>query len=307
MTQLFCERYSKLINEESFLTSPPIHDFQKTRWLKLLLEFNEDHIIYPNRFNCTWEATSYISTEIYDQYYSDRNIQKSQEHQINLNDNYSVSELFDITELWHQTLSDSYKSDFVTEFNKLFSNFKLPWRLMETGRIIKIDSSQFGEDIKNHAQELLRTIKSDNPIFLAAYQEYCNAKEKRSSKDYLGAILEASKSYESILKIITGEQTGTADQLIKTLLSKSLIKIPNTINKTGFGNQVLNSLPYLRNKLSVAHGSGESPPVEISAAFCNLAINLVSTLNIFLIEVYEEALTPEGKKQSTEQIDYIPF
>lgn len=305
--QLFSERYSKLIDENDFLSSHPISDFQKTKWNDLLLRFNEDSIINPDRFNSRWQETTYISYRVFEIYYSNRDIQKPQGNQIINNGNYTIKELFDITELWHNDLSDTHKSDFTEEINQLFTSFKLPWRLLMNGRIIKIDPSQFSVDLKNQALELLQSMQTDDPVFQAAFEEFCKANEKRTSKDYLGAVLEACKSYESILKNITGQQQGSAEQLIKTLINKSLINIPSNINNKGFSDRILGALPYLRNNLPTAHGAGDTPSVEISDAFCNLAINLASTLNLFLIEEYREHIILREEKQSLDQGDDIPF
>lgn len=305
--QLFSERYSKLIDNSDFGTSPPILDFQKIKWLELLLDFDESSVITPNRFDTTYEVDTYIRFEIFETYFSNRNIKKSHEKQITIDGNYTIWELFDITELWHLALSDFFKPDFRKDYNQLFSSFKLPWRLLDNGRIIKIDTSQFSEDLKNRALEQLQSMQANEPLFQSAFEEFCKANEKRTNKDYLGSILDACKSYESLLKIITGQKNGTADQLLKTLIGKRLLNIPDSINSNGFNSNVLNALPYLRNQLPTAHGAGEASTIEITDAFCNLALNLASSLNIYLMEDYKERITIDTKNQSIVPRDDIPF
>ena len=55
----------------------------------------------------------------------------------------------------------------------------------------------------------------------------------------------------------------------------------------GFREKVLMSLPYIRNNSTASHGAGRSM-AEISKNMANLAINLASALNSYLIDVFKE-------------------
>lgn len=54
----------------------------------------------------------------------------------------------------------------------------------------------------------------------------------------------------------------------------------------GFREKVMMTLPYIRNNSGADHGAGTATPI-ISKSLANLAINLASALNTYLIEAYK--------------------
>ena len=97
-------------------------------------------------------------------------------------------------------------------------------------------------------------------------------------------MINAEKSYESVLKVICGpeSETETANSLIKRLLEAGDLSLPEGLKPESFRNNVLMSLPVIRNKVA-AHGSGATG-CEVSGPMANLAVNLACALDTYLIQ-----------------------
>jgi hypothetical protein len=124
---------------------------------------------------------------------------------------------------------------------------------------------------------------------------------------YAEAISNAEKSYESVLKVICDILKGTADQLTKEYIDKTLCSLPATMKKEGFREKVLMALPFIRNNSSSDHGAGGSP-ANISRPLAQLAINLSAAMSTFLIEEYMVTIqTSERTETSTGEADGLLF
>ena len=206
-------------------------------------------------------------------------------------------------------LSQGEKAEFQAGINTVLTRRDLPWLLCE-GRMIKVDAEQFESDLKAKALELLGKMKNCEPVFQAAYGEFLSALEYYLKDDYMATISNAEKSYESILKVITGNAKGNANRLTMDYTSKYCVNLPTSMNVEGFRSNVMMSLPYVRNNSSSDHGAG-AVSVVISKSLANLALNLAASLNTYLIEEYRIAKvsgTSTGQEDvQGEAQDELPF
>ena len=153
--------------------------------------------------------------------------------------------IFSIIELQYNELSDNESREYTEEINKVFSENSLPW-LLTNGKVIKVDAQQFECDLKAKALAQMQELKDAEPKFQSAYTELTTAVEALENGDYQSAINNAGKSYESVLKVILGVDTGNANQLTQAYRD-TLLKVPATMQTGGFESQVMKSLPFIRN------------------------------------------------------------
>ncbi len=74
------------------------------------------------------------------------------------------------------------------------------------------------------------------------------------------------------MKVMTGLEHASADQLIKAMASKGYFDDLPATARLGFADQVMKTLPFIRNKLA-GHGQGAGV-VNVPAAYGELAIQL---------------------------------
>lgn len=287
---IFIERYADILEE----ICGDLDSRYNNSLLSVMMGFNEPSISYPNRYNygITYQTDAF--TEACNKF---NRIMKTDNHMgihYNIFDNSPDTDslsfqpiyyIFSIIELQYIELSTKEAEDFSVEINTVFSENNLPWLLVE-GKIVKIDSKQFECDLKLKALETMKALKDAEPKFKSAYNELATAIEAFEKKDYQSAINNASKSYESILKVILGVDRGNADKLTSQYMDQ-LLEVPDTMTKAGFREKVLMSLPHIRNKSGVDHGAG-AKEVVISKPMAKLAINLAAALDTYLIEEYAE-------------------
>lgn len=200
--------------------------------------------------------------------------------------NVFTPHLFDIIELQYDELSDGAengKEGFRKEINRVFREQDCPW-LFTDGRLVKVDAKQFEQDLKLKALGRMEELADANPLYQGAYDELRKAVDFLGRGDYAEAVINAGKSYESVLKVICGPgaETESANGLIKRLLESDKLSLPESLKPEAFQNSVLLSLPIIRNKVA-AHGSGATE-CEISAPMANLAVNLACALDTYLIQ-----------------------
>lgn len=198
--------------------------------------------------------------------------------------------LFDLIELQYAMLSDdpeNGKEGFRKEINGVFEDQNLPWLLVD-GRLIKIDAKQFEQDLKLKAIEQMRELQDASPAFQSAYDELVKAVEHLDRGDYTDAVTNANKSYESVMKVICGENKKSAGALAGLIASDEVLNLPDGIDPGIFKEKVLMSLPYIRNH-AAAHGAGQSPS-QADRALANLAVNLSCALSTFLIQETKDRL-----------------
>lgn len=191
--------------------------------------------------------------------------------------------LFDVIELQYDILSSKEKKEFTSEINKTFSENDIPW-LLTDGKMIKIDAKQFEADLKHKTLEKMKELTDCDPKFKSAYNELQKAIEFFSKEEYLEAIVNAEKCYESVMKIILGVEKGNAGALTNKVVNH--LNLPDTIKPAGLKDSVLMSLPFIRNN-AASHGAGAAN-LSISKSLANLAINLAASLCTYLIEESKE-------------------
>lgn len=193
--------------------------------------------------------------------------------------------LFDVIELQYDVLSAKEKKAFASEINKTLSQNDIPWLLVD-GKMLKIDAKQFEVDLKHKTMEKMKELTDCDPKFKSAYNELQKAMEFFSKGEYPEAIVNAEKCYESVMKIILGVGKGNAKALTSKMLEQ--LTLPDTINSVGFMDNVLMSLPFIRNN-AASHGAGTAD-ISISKSLANLAINLAASLCAYLIEESKESI-----------------
>jgi hypothetical protein len=150
-------------------------------------------------------------------------------------------------------------------------------------------------------------MKNNDPSFVEAFKELLAAYESYDKNDYKNAVLNAEKSYESVLKVVLNDAEGAVDSLLGKLINiPFFIKtFPKTMSKGGFKDKILSSLPYIRNLTKVGHGSG-SEDIDISKSLTRLSLNLSCTLSSCILYCYSEK-TAESPRKYKKIDEDLPF
>lgn len=298
MERLFSERYGELFQDESNWfggdddSNVPYN--VKVLIARVMEDFREPISIQPNRYDsCTvnTDALDLAISEL-DEHVGYRVVDLDMMRMGSGLDefralaNVYTPHLFDLIELQYDELSDDAengKGDFHREINKVFREHGIPWLLVD-GRLVKIDPKQFEQDLKLKALNRMEALKDACPLYQGAYDELRKAIDFLGRGDYAEAVINAEKSYESVLKVILGSEfeTGAANGLTKRLLEAGKLPLPEGLKPEAFQSSVLMSLPVIRNK-AAAHGSGATG-CEMSGPMANLAVNLACALNTYLIQ-----------------------
>lgn len=191
----------------------------------------------------------------------------------------NLNYLFDVMELQYGFLTAKGKREFTKNINSVLNEYEIPWLLVD-GKMIKIDAKQFECDIKRKTLEKMKELSDCDSKFKPAFEELQKAIDFYNKEDYSESIMNANKSYESVMKVIIGTNDGNASALTDSIKNK--LELPSAIKKNGFKDRILMSLPYIRNELS-SHGAG-SEKITISKSLANLALNLAASLCTFVIE-----------------------
>ena len=298
MERLFSERYGELFQDESNWfggdddSNVPYN--VKVLIARVMEDFREPISIQPNRYDsCTvnTDALDLAISEL-DEHVGYRVVDLDMMRmgsgldEFHALANVYTPHLFDLIELQYDELSDDAengKGDFHREINKVFREHGIPWLLVD-GRLVKIDPKQFEQDLKLKALNRMEALKDACPLYQGAYDELRKAIDFLGRGDYAEAVINAEKSYESVLKVILGSEfeTGAANGLTKRLLEAGKLPLPEGLKPEAFQSSVLMSLPVIRNK-AAAHGSGATG-CEMSGSMANLAVNLACALNTYLIQ-----------------------
>ena len=133
--------------------------------------------------------------------------------------------------------------------------------------------------------------------------EFSQARNDLTAGDYKGAIHNACKSFESLLKEVLQRESGNAGELIRTLRQTDFYDdVPEDMRRA-FGDSVLMALPFLRNRLG---GHGQGPDVvEVPREYAELAVNVAAAFIVFAVQKRPTSVAKEGEPQVTE--DEIPF
>ena len=298
MERLFSERYGELLQDEpSWFGGDDGSDIPynaKVLIASVMLDFCEPVSIQPNRYDeCIVDSNAFdLAICEFNEHVDYRAVDLgvmcmgSGLDEIHALANVYTPHLFDLIELQYNELSDDAengKGGFRGEINKVFREHDIPWLLVD-GRLVKIDPRQFEQDLKLKGLSEMKELKDANPLYQGAYDELRKAVGFLGRGDYAEAVINAEKSYESVLKVICGPESEAeaANGLVKRLLEAGKLPLPEGLKPEAFQNNVLMSLPIIRNK-AAAHGSGATG-CEISCPMANLAVNLACALDTYLIQ-----------------------
>lgn len=298
MECLFSERYGELLQDESNWfggddgSSVPFN--VKVLIARIMEVFREPISFQPSRYDSYTVDTDalYLAIEELNEHVDYRLVDldmmrlDSGLDEVHALANVYTPHLFDLVELQYKELSDDAengKDGFRGEVNKVFREHDIPWLLVD-GRLVKIDPRQFEQDLKLKALGEMKELNDADPLYQGAYDELRKAIDFLGCGDYAEAVINAEKSYESVLKVICGPESETeaANSLIKRLLEADNLSLPESLKPEAFQSNVLMSLPVIRNK-AAAHGSGATG-CEMSVSMANLAVNLACALDTYLIQ-----------------------
>lgn len=298
MERLFSERYGELFQDEPNWFGGDgdsnVPYSVKVLIARVMEDFREPISFQPSRYDSYTVDTNalYLAIEGLNEHVDYRVVDLDMMRmgsgldEVHALANVYTPHLFDLVELQYKELSDDAengKDGFRDEINKVFREHSIPWFLVD-GRLVKIDPKQFEQDLKLKALSRMEALKDANPLYQGAYDELRKAIDFLGRGDYAEAVINAEKSYESVLKVILGLEfeTEAANGLTMRLLDTGKLALPEGLKPEAFQSNILMSLPIIRNK-AAAHGSGTTGR-EISAPMANLAVNLACALDTYLIQ-----------------------
>jgi hypothetical protein len=198
------------------------------------------------------------------------------------------SSVFDFIELSMAQMGTEDREKCRVKINQIFDLHECPWRIAD-GEFFKLDSDFMGERLAATAHDALAANQ-----FVGAADEYAKARQELGSGDVKDAIFHAGKSFESVMKVMTGIEHANADQLIKAMLTQDYFADLPESTRVGFAEQVMKTLPFLRNKLA-GHGQG-AEIIDVPVIYGELAMQLAATFHNFLISKHLERKPPEVEK-----------
>jgi hypothetical protein len=210
--------------------------------------------------------------------------------------------VFDFIELAMAHMDQADREKCRVKINQIFDLHDCVWRIAD-GEFFKLDADFMGARLAAGAHDALAANR-----FVGAADEYAKARQELGSGDVKDAIIHAGKSFESVMKVMTGLEHANADLLIKAMMSQNYFDdLPESI-RLGFAEQVMKTLPFLRNKLA-GHGQG-AEIVDVPVVYGELAMQLAATFHNFLISKHLERKPPEPVKPTaaiSSIDDDIPF
>lgn len=298
MGRLFSERYGELLQDEPNWFGEDdggsVPYSAKVLIARVMEDFREPISFQPSRYDSYTVDTDALDLAIcklnesvdYRVIDLDMTCMGSGLDEVHTLANVYTPHLFNLIELQYEELSDDIengKGGFRDEINKVLREQDIPWILVD-GRLVKIDPKQFEQDLKLKTLGKMKELKDACPLYQGAYDELRKAIDFLGRGDYAEAVINAEKSYESVLKVILGSESETeaANGLTKRLLEAGKLPLPEGLKPEAFQSSVLMSLPIIRNK-AAAHGSGATG-CEMSGPMANLAVNLACALNTYLIQ-----------------------
>lgn len=298
MERLFSERYGELLQDESNWLGEDdggtVPYNAKILIARVMEDFREPISFQPSRYDGYTVNTDALDLAIHklnehvDYQIVDLDMMRigSGLDEIHALANVYTPHLFDLIELQYEELSDDAengKGGFHREINEALREHDIPWLLVD-GRLIKIDPGQFEQDLKLKTLSEMKELKDADPLYQGAFDELRKADGFLGRGDYAEAVINAEKSYESVLKVICGpgSETEAANVLVRRLLEAGKLSLPEGLKPEAFRSNVLMSLPTIRNK-AAAHGSGATG-CEVSGPMANLAVNLACALDTYLIQ-----------------------
>ncbi len=213
------------------------------------------------------------------------------------------SQVFDVIELFYAEVPKESQLEFQREMNVTLEEERSEWRFAD-GQLFKVDSQFLDAHVVARSYELLKAEGFEGPL-----DEFNQARNELAAGNVKGAIHNACKSLESVLKAIVGTESANASLLIKRLVDQGFYEgLPEDVARA-FGDQVLMALPFLRNRLA-GHGQGTSV-VDVPRAYGELAIHLAASFLLFVVHRSIQLKAPSSPGSplpaSNETEDDIPF
>lgn len=206
------------------------------------------------------------------------------------------AQVLDVLEAAYRHLGEPGDEQLKSQINDAFEEEKCPWRLTD-GAFFKVDSEFLAVQILERTQAMLKAEQ-----FRGALDELMEARADLQAGDTKDAILKAGKSLESTLKSVLGRDKGNASDLIRAFVSSQYCDDLPPELRTPFGDAVLMSLPFLRNKLG-GHGQG-TDIVDVPKPYAALAIHLGGAFAQFILHQH---LAKKPKAPPDPPDDDVPF
>ena len=177
--------------------------------------------------------------------------------------------------------------DAISELNGRFKENGIGYEYL-SGKIIRIDNQITHENAIKPALYLI-----SESLFAGANQEFLKAYDEYKSGNFKNSLVEALKSFESVLKTICSKRgwefdsRDTASRLVKIVIEKGLLPKWQEENLTGI-RLTLESIATPRNKMG-GHGQGTTV-VSAPEFYARYALNITASAIVRLIEA-DAALT----------------
>jgi hypothetical protein len=210
------------------------------------------------------------------------------------------TQVLDVLEFFYDQVDRDRALAVQGEINNAFEEEGCPWRMAD-GQFFQVDSQFLLQQVVARTHELLAA-----EGFQGALDEFREARNDLQAGDYKGAVHNACKSFESVLKTILCRDTGSASTLIRELPDSGFFSdIPEAAARA-FGDQVLMALPFLRNRLG-GHGQGDAV-LTVPRPYSELAVHLAATFILFATNKHLQR-QPRQPEQAVPPItdDEVPF
>jgi hypothetical protein len=192
--------------------------------------------------------------------------------------------VFDLIELALGQMEDGEREKCRKKINEIFDVHDCAWRIAD-GEFFKLDADFMGARLAANAHDALVANR-----YVGAADEFAKARQVLGTGDAKDSIFYAAKSIESVMKVMSGSPHANADQLVKIMLTQGYFDdLPESI-RNGFAEQVMKTLPFIRNKLA-GHGQG-ADIVNVPALYGDLAVQLAAVFHNFLIGKHLERTPP---------------
>ena len=299
----FSERYKELLTDEEFCKNITL--LERDKLIRTMTEFDAPMLEYPDRYSSFSSRTSALSEAI-KIFLLNQDSRDPVFDSIEFLSNCGLDKLFDIIEIQYKQLS-SESDEYQVEINNALEQINNPFRLLN-GRFIKIDAKQFEQDLKNKFLAREKMLRCEEPLFQSVFEEMMEAFELYERRNYKDCTLKAACSFESMMKVLLNRpdlSTAAANGLIEALMkTEHFSNIPR--DAAGImADKVLLSLPSIRNKCGSGHGHGRSSDT-VPKSVANLSLNLASSLNTFLADLYLEKHSSVSPRESSEE-EELPF
>ena len=186
-------------------------------------------------------------------------------------------EVLDAVELFYLQLEvGSSRSAFNTDLNRILGEEDAVWRTLD-GQFVLLDAVFVHEHVVAASQETLHSVR-----FEGAAQEMLAAQHDLADRDARGAVHNAGKSFESVMKAaLDGDDHLTAKPLIDALTAEGFFDgLPEDL-RGGLASQVMLALPWMRNHLG-GHGQGGEEQA-LPEPYARLAVGLAAVVNEFIV------------------------